>query len=40
MAVAGGKMRKAWLWMAMCTLVVLATPGAAQDPVEVFDAAQ
>jgi len=28
-------MRKAWLWMAMCTLVVLAKPGAAQDPVKV-----
>jgi len=28
-------MRKMWLWMAMCTLVVLATPGAAQDPVKV-----
>jgi len=35
MALAGGKMRKAWFWMPMCTLVVLATPGAAQDPVKV-----
>ena len=28
-------MRKAWSWTAMCSLVVLATPGAAQDPVKV-----
>jgi quercetin dioxygenase-like cupin family protein len=35
MAVAGGKMRKAWLWMATCTVAVVATPGAAQDPVKV-----
>ena len=28
-------MRKAWLWIAMCSLVVLATPAAAQDPVKV-----
>jgi quercetin dioxygenase-like cupin family protein len=31
----GGKMRKAWFWMAVCALLAPAIPAAAQDPVKV-----